>query len=129
MAACSTPTSGPTGASPVAAHAATPTPSPTPTPTPPALSLASIFGDNKPDLTQYDQSQLRVIIATGDVIPAREVNYQTVLHKDWLYPWRQTADYLKTGDLLYINLESPLIKNCPIIHGGFKFCVDARAIR
>ncbi len=129
-AACSAPLSGPTGASPVAARAAaaTPKPTPTPTPTPPSLSLTSIFGDSKPDLAQYDQSQLRVIIATGDVIPAREVNYQTVLKKDWAYPWRQTADYLKTGDLLYINLESPLIKACPIIHGGFKFCGDARAI-
>jgi hypothetical protein len=99
LAACSAPTSGPTGASPIGALAATPkpTPTPTPTPTPPALSLTSIFGDSKPDLSQYDPSQLRVIIATGDVIPAREVNYQTVLHKDWLYPWRQTADYLKTG--------------------------------
>src|SRR5205814_202633 len=129
-AACSAPLSGPTGASPVAARAATPTPkpTPTPTPTPPALSLTSIFGDSKPDLAQYDQSQLRVIIATGDMIPAREVNYQTVLKKDWAYPWRKTADYLKPGDLLYINLESPLIKSCPIIHGGFKFCGDARAI-
>jgi poly-gamma-glutamate synthesis protein (capsule biosynthesis protein) len=131
VAACSAPTSGPTGSSPIAAHAAatpTPTPTPTPIPTPPALSLASIFGDNKPDMALYDQSELRVIIATGDVIPAREVNYQTVIHKDWLYPWRQTADYLKTGDLLYINLEAPLIKGCPIIHGGFKFCGDERAI-
>jgi poly-gamma-glutamate synthesis protein (capsule biosynthesis protein) len=128
MAACSAPTSGPTGGSPVAAHAANPTPTPKPSPTPPALSLASIFGDNKPELSQYDPAQLRVVIATGDVIPAREVNYQTVLHKDWLYPWRQTAEYLKTGDLLFINLEAPLIKNCPIIHGGFKFCGDERAI-
>src|SRR3984893_4740510 len=104
MAACSAPTSGPTGSSPVAAHRATPTPTPTPTPAPPALSLASIFGNNKPDLSQYDQSKLRVITATGDVIPAREVNYQTVLHKDWLYPWRQTAEYLKASDLLFINL-------------------------
>jgi poly-gamma-glutamate capsule biosynthesis protein CapA/YwtB (metallophosphatase superfamily) len=128
LAACSAPKAA-TSSSPVAAHAATPTPRPSPTPTPiPSLGLASIFGEAKPDLSKFDPSRLRVIIATGDVIPAREVNYQTILHHDWLYPWRQTADYLKTGDLLYINLESPLIKNCPVIHGGFKFCGDARAI-
>src|SRR6202035_4491468 len=86
--------------------------------TPPALALTSLFGANKPALSQYDQSQLRVITATGDVIPAREVNYQTILHKDWLYPWRQTADYLKSTDLLFINLESPLIKNCPVIRAS-----------
>src|SRR4030081_3008663 len=130
MAACSAPTRGPTRASPIGAVAATPkpTPTPTPTPTPPALALSSIFGTDKPDLSRYDPAQLRVITATGDVIPAREVNYQTVLHKDWVYPWRKVADDLKTSDLLFINLESPLIKNCPIIHGGFKFCGDERAI-
>ena len=90
--ACSAPAVGTTSTSPVAALAATPKPTPTPTPTPPQLSLASIFGTDKPDLSKYDASQLRVIIATGDVIPAREVNYQTVLHHDWLYPWRKTAD-------------------------------------
>src|SRR2546428_9138673 len=47
---------------------------------------------------------------------------------DWLSPWRRTADYLRAGDLLFINLESPLIAGCPIIHGGFKFCGDAHAV-
>jgi hypothetical protein len=130
LAACSSPTSGPNGTSPVAALAATPTPAPTPTPkpTPPPLSLTSIFGDIKPDLSQYDPSQLRVIIATGDVIPARDVNYEVLVHHDFLYPWRQTADYLKSGDLLYVNLESPLLANCPVVRTGFKFCGDARSI-
>jgi poly-gamma-glutamate synthesis protein (capsule biosynthesis protein) len=112
------------------AAAATPrgTPTPSPTPTPPPLSLASIFGTDKPDLSKYDASQIRTIMVTGDVIPARDVNYEVLLHHDFLYPWRQTADYLKTGDLLYINLESPLLKNCPVVRTGFKFCGDARSI-
>ncbi|HCO02747.1 MAG TPA: hypothetical protein DIT48_05170, partial [Actinobacteria bacterium] len=81
-----------------------PTPKPTPTPTPvPPLGLSSVFGQDKPDLSRFDPSQLRVIIATGDVIPAREVNYKVITHHDFLYPWRKTADYLKTGDLLFIN--------------------------
>ena len=131
LAACSSPTSGPTGASPIAAlAAATPThaPTPTPKPTPPPLGLTSIFGDIKPDLSRYDPSQLRVFMVTGDVIPARDVNYEVLAHHDFLYPWRQTADYLKSGDLLYINLESPLLKNCPLVRTGFKFCGDTRSI-
>jgi len=103
-------------------------PTPTPAPTPPPLSLASAFGAEKPDLSLLDQSKLRVLIATGDVIPAREVNYQVLLHHDFLYPWRQTADYLKTGDLLFINLETPLLKSCPTTRSGFTFCGDARSI-
>ena len=129
LAGCSSPTSGAADGSPVAGKSSpTSRPTPTPKPTPPALSLTSIFGTDKPDLSQYDQSQVRVITATGDVIPAREVNYQVLQHHDFLYPWRQTADYLKSSDLLYINLESPLLKNCPVTHGGFTFCGDARSI-
>jgi poly-gamma-glutamate synthesis protein (capsule biosynthesis protein) len=129
-AGCS-PTAGPapSGGQPLPVVAATLSPTPTPAPTPPALALASIFGADKPDLTQFDPAKLRVMIATGDVIPAREVNYKMVTHHDWLYPWRQTADYLQSGDLLFINLESPLIPGCPVIHGGFTFCGDARAIQ
>jgi poly-gamma-glutamate synthesis protein (capsule biosynthesis protein) len=119
--------SGSTHATGIAAHSPTPKPTPTPTPVPP-LGLSSVFGQDKPDLSRFDPSQLRVIIATGDVIPAREVNYKVITHHDFLYPWRKTADYLKTGDLLFINLESPLLKSCPIMHGGFKFCGDARSI-
>ena len=69
-----------------------------------------------------------MLVATGDVIPAREVNYKMLSRGDFLYPWRKTADYLKSGDLVFINLESPLIQNCPVEHSGFTFCGDARAV-
>lgn len=117
------------GGAPVGAvSSAKPAPTPTPAPTPPQLTLQSIFGSDKPDLSKLDPSMLRVMIATGDVIPAREVNYKVLLHHDFLYPWRLTSDYLKSGDLLFINLETPLLKNCPLAHSGFKFCGDARSI-
>ena len=68
-----------------------PTPTPTPSPTPPPLSLQSVFGSTKPDLSTLDPTKIRVIIATGDVIPAREVNYKVMVHHDFLWPWRKTA--------------------------------------
>jgi poly-gamma-glutamate capsule biosynthesis protein CapA/YwtB (metallophosphatase superfamily) len=130
LAACAGTTAGPAGTPVSALNSTSPShrPTPTPTPTPAEISLSSIFGDSKPDLAQYDQSKLRTIIATGDVIPARDVNYEVLTRHDFLYPWRQTADYLKTGDLLYVNLESPLIAACPVVRTGFKFCGDARSI-
>jgi poly-gamma-glutamate synthesis protein (capsule biosynthesis protein) len=114
----------------VKAASPSPTPAPTPTPAPaiPALTLASVFGPIKPDLRQFDPAQLRTIVATGDVIPARGVNERMLKYKDFLYPWRKTVDYLKSGDLLFINLEAPLIAGCPLMITGFKFCGDARAI-
>jgi len=87
-----------------------------------------VFGTDKPDLSRLDPDNLRVLIATGDVIPAREVNAQMRSHNDHRFPWRNTAAYLKSGDLLFINLEAPLIADCPLMHTGFTFCGDEGAI-
>ena len=108
---------------------ATPTPTPTPSPTPAPLSLASIFGNTKPDLTPYDPAQLRTIIATGDVIPARTTNWKMVNYHDFLYPWRKAVNYLKSGDLLFVNLEAPLTIGCPATMSGMTFCGDQRDIQ
>ena len=32
---------------------------------------------------------------------------------DFLFPYRPTAAYLRGGDLLFINLEAPLLERCP----------------
>lgn len=68
------------------------------------------------------------LIATGDVIPARSVNYQVLQRKDFTWPYLKTADVLKSADITFINLETPLIKNCPITQEGMSFCGDARNI-
>jgi poly-gamma-glutamate synthesis protein (capsule biosynthesis protein) len=68
------------------------------------------------------------IIATGDVIPARSVNYQISQRKDFTWPYLKTAEILKQADITFINLETPLIKNCPITQEGMNFCGDSRNI-
>lgn len=68
------------------------------------------------------------LVATGDVIPARSVNYKTLTHKDFTWAWKNIASITKSGDITVINLESPLIENCPIINEGFIFCGDKRHI-
>lgn len=68
------------------------------------------------------------LIATGDVIPARSVNYKTILYKDFTWAWKDIAPLLKTGDITVINLESPLLSDCPITNDGFTFCGDKRHI-
>jgi poly-gamma-glutamate capsule biosynthesis protein CapA/YwtB (metallophosphatase superfamily) len=97
--------------------------------TPPALTVSSIFAANPPSLARYDRRKLRTLIATGDVIPARSVNYKMLTYNDFLYPWRPTAAYLRTGDITLINLESPLIAGCPTTNDGFTFCGDPRAVQ
>jgi poly-gamma-glutamate synthesis protein (capsule biosynthesis protein) len=97
--------------------------------TPPPLTVPSIFAANPPSLARYDRRKLRTLIATGDVIPARSVNYKMLVYNDFLYPWRPTASYLRTGDITLINLESPLIAGCPVTNDGFTFCGDPRAVQ
>lgn len=96
---------------------------------PPPLTLAAIFAARPPSLARYDQHKLRTLIATGDVIPARDVNYKMVIYHDFLYPFRPTAAYLRTGAITLINLESPLIAGCPLSDTGLQFCGDPRAVQ
>lgn len=92
-----------------------------------ALTIARVFGSDHSLPSGLNPNDLRVLIVTGDVIPARGVNIEA-LRRGWTYPWQETMGFLKTGDLTIINLEAPLLKNCPVMGEGFKFCGDARNI-
>jgi poly-gamma-glutamate synthesis protein (capsule biosynthesis protein) len=94
---------------------------------PPPLTLDAVFGPPL-DLRDADPRQVRVLLATGDVIPARSVNTAVLRRNDFLFPYRATADYLKAGDLLFIDLESPLLARCKPTDEGMTFCGDARNV-
>lgn len=96
---------------------------------PPTLTIASIFAAHPPSLAEYNQRNLRTLIATGDVIPARSVNYKMTVYNDFLYPFRRTAAFLRTGDITLINLEAPLIAGCPVTVEGMTFCGDPRFVQ
>jgi poly-gamma-glutamate capsule biosynthesis protein CapA/YwtB (metallophosphatase superfamily) len=97
---------------------------------PPPLTIARVFAARAPSLAQYGRKNLRTLIATGDVIPARSVNYKMVMYNDFLYPFRRTAGYLRSADITLINLESPLIASgCPVVYEGMQFCGDPRFVQ
>ncbi len=94
---------------------------------PPALSLQELFHPtyNAP----IDPTKIRTLLVTGDVIPARGVNYFATVKRDFLWPFRPTADYTKNADITYINLEAPLFAGCPVSPAeSFTFCGDARFV-
>jgi len=68
------------------------------------------------------------VIATGDVIPARSVNYQTIKNSSFVWPFEKTADVVKNADVTFINLETPLLKDCRTTQEGMVFCGDLRHI-
>src|SRR3989344_3128166 len=66
------------------------------------------------------------LLLTGDIIPARAVNAQMVKKNDFSWPLVNIAPVLKDADVTLINLEAPLLKDCPVTQEGMKFCGDAR---
>lgn len=91
----------------------------------PVLSLQGLFHPTY--MVPSDPTRIRTLLVTGDVIPARGVNYFATTRHDFLWPFRRTADYTKNADVTYVNLESPLFTGCPVDpNSGFTFCGDAR---
>jgi poly-gamma-glutamate synthesis protein (capsule biosynthesis protein) len=95
---------------------------------PTAPTLSQIFSDNHAWTATLSAERKRVVIATGDVIPARVVNIQATKYNNFHWPFEKVADTLKTADITFINLETPLINDCPLTNEGFTFCGDAKNV-
>jgi poly-gamma-glutamate synthesis protein (capsule biosynthesis protein) len=93
----------------------------------PVLSLQNLFHPSY--VVPNDPAKIRTLLVTGDVIPARGVNYFATVRHDFLWPFRPTAAYTRNADVTYINLETPLFAGCPVDpNSGFTFCGDARFV-
>lgn len=71
---------------------------------------------------------IRTLIATGDIIPARSVNFGAYQRDNFKWPFLNTSDFLKQADITFINLETPIIKDCPLTQVGMIFCGDSRHV-
>jgi poly-gamma-glutamate synthesis protein (capsule biosynthesis protein) len=101
-------------------------PSPSPSAALPVVDPLLIYSGAAPQLPGVDPADLRLLVVTGDAIPAREVGHLIRLRGDWTYPLAATRSILQGGDITFVNLESPLLPSCPDIVTGFTFCADAR---
>lgn len=90
---------------------------PSPTPTYPDITLESVF-----DGTLNQPPGSTVIIATGDVIPSRAVNYNTLQRNNFMWPYEKIASFVNNADITLIDLETPIFDQCPVTQEGFKFC-------
>lgn len=70
-----------------------------------------------------------ILISTGDIGLVRDVNYKIIQNRNPNYPFLNIAEYLVDADLTIINLEGPLIENCPIILEGFTFCGQSENVK
>lgn len=86
------------------------------------LSIQKIFDKDHSWLNDLPKDKLKTLIVTGDVNPARSVNYFTHKYNNFNWPYEKTAEILKSTDITFINLETPIVENCPIVNDGMTFC-------
>lgn len=93
-----------------------------------APSIDQIFSEDHILTAKLPNDRKRILIATGDIIPARVVNIQATKFNNFKWPYEKTADVLRSADITFVNLETPLVKDCPLVNDGFKFCGNDKNI-
>jgi len=93
------------------------------------LTLEKIFFGDKTYLASLDQNNLITIISTGDIIPARMVNFQSEKNDDYAWAFKNVANALSNADLTVANLESPLMTDCKATTEGMTFCGSEKNIQ
>ena len=68
------------------------------------------------------------IILTGDIMLGRTVMSKSLDSDDPTYPFKKVAGKLAEADFVFVNLENPIIENCPGTSTGLKFCTDPKLI-
>ncbi len=92
----------------------------------PSLTIDKIFQTDHSWTATFSAQKLTRLLATGDVIPSRSVNFNTIQVNDFTWAYKNTAHILKDADITFINLESPLLDNCPVSNEGMIFCGNKR---
>lgn len=68
------------------------------------------------------------IILTGDIMLGRSVMTYTIDSGDFRYPFLNVGEVLQKADLVFANLENPIVAECPRRDSGMIFCADPRMI-
>ena len=84
-----------------------------------ALSYQKVLG------TQSSQNHW-TLVAGGDVMLGRSVNTQSIKKNDFTWAFKNIASITKSATLSIVNLESPLLENCPQTDQGMLFCGTAK---
>lgn len=86
----------------------------------PSFNLVNLNKFSEPETT---------IILTGDIMLGRSVMKTSLAKSDPNYPFEKIADILKKADVVFGNLENPIVTDCPYSDSGLKFCTDPKMIQ
>lgn len=82
---------------------------------------------NSPALSPKPKREVTIILG-GDVMLGRTVMTSSLEKNDYKYPFLEIADFMKMADISFVNLENPIIENCPVHRSGFIFCAPPQMI-
>lgn len=93
-------------------------------------TVENIFGFDHSWIATLSAERVRKVLITGDIIPARAVNHGVSIRNNPLWPYEKVADTIRSqaADVIFANLETPLIKQCPITQVGMIFCGSDRNV-
>ena len=62
------------------------------------------------------------LVLVGDIMLGRGVEIVSRQKGDPGYPFLKVAERVREADIVFGNLENPIVENCPVHSEGFKFC-------
>lgn len=95
----------------------------------PSLSIENIFRTDRSPTSSLPKEKVVTLLTTGDVMPGRSVNTNSRKIENFNWPYEKVGGELREADVTFINLESPIIKNCLDSDSGFKFCADEKSAK
>jgi len=87
------------------------------------LTVEKVFSADHIDPVSANPEFVTLLV-TGDILPGRSVQLKYVQNKDPNFAFSEVAPILREADLVWANLEGPLVEGCPVFYTGFTFCGD-----
>lgn len=82
------------------------------------VSLDNVFDG----IVNYRESEDLKLAVVGDIMLGRSVNTRSIKNGDFGWAFKNIKDNLSEYDLVFANLETPLIDNCKNTDTGMIFC-------
>ncbi len=79
---------------------------------------------NNPFRKLLNKFSKTTIILTGDVMLGRTVMTKSLDLNNPSYPFEKVSNELSEADFVFVNLENPIVLNCPRSSEGLMFCAD-----
>lgn len=102
-----------------------------------AVSKSSVESNHPPALgpvlkrisarTKPEGKEIKIIFA-GDIMLSRGIGAQMAKNDDWKYPFLNIADFLKSTDMTFANLEGPISSRGVNVGSIYSFRADPKSV-